>query len=32
MFSTVGYDENEVREYIRNQEKLDKEQMELEFK
>lgn len=30
--STVGYDENEVREYIRNQEKLDKEQMELEFK
>lgn len=29
--STVGYNEKEVREYIRNQEKLDKEQMELEL-
>jgi putative transposase len=30
--STVGYDEQQVREYIRNQEKLDKAQMELELK
>ena len=29
--STVGYDEKEVREYIRNQENLDKDQMELEL-
>ena len=29
--STVGYDEKQVREYTRNQEKLDKEQMELEL-
>jgi putative transposase len=29
--STVGYDEKKVREYIRNQEKLDREQMELEL-
>jgi putative transposase len=29
--STVGYNEQEAREYIRNQEKLDKEQMELKL-
>jgi REP-associated tyrosine transposase len=29
--SNVGYDEKQVRENIRNQEKLDKEQMELEL-
>ncbi len=28
--STVGYDEKQVREYIRNQKKLDKGQIELE--
>ena len=30
--SSVGYDEQQVREYIRNQEKLDKAQMELGLK
>ncbi|MGE5312301.1 MAG: transposase, partial [Nitrospirota bacterium] len=29
--STVGLDEQKVKEYIRDQEKLDKEQMELEL-
>jgi len=29
--STVGLDEKRVREYIRNQEKLDKDQMHLDF-
>ena len=29
--STVGLDEKEVREYIRDQEKLDKDQMEFNF-
>ena len=29
--STVGLDEKKVREYIRDQEKVDKQQMEFEF-
>jgi putative transposase len=29
--STVGLDEKKVREYIRDQEKADKQQMELEI-
>jgi len=29
--STVGLDEKKVREYIRNQEKLDKDPMDLDF-
>ena len=29
--STVGLDEKQVREYIRNQERLDKQQMEFDF-
>ncbi len=29
--STVGLDEKEVREYIKDQEKVDKDQMEFNF-